>query len=81
VEDGVAGLLAPERDPNALARHVHFLIAHPAKRNAMAIAGRQVVEREYDADKLTDRLLALYEEVSCEAAARPPRKARVGAAA
>jgi colanic acid/amylovoran biosynthesis glycosyltransferase len=60
---GIAGLLAPERDSDALAQHVRFLIDHPAERDAMVLAGRQIVEREYDADKLTDQLLSLYEEV------------------
>jgi colanic acid/amylovoran biosynthesis glycosyltransferase len=64
VTHGVSGLLAPERDPEALAEHVKFLITHEGERRSMAVAGRRAVENGFDVDKLNAQLLAQYEESS-----------------
>ncbi|MCU0558953.1 MAG: glycosyltransferase [Desulfobacterales bacterium] len=57
VEDGVSGLLARERDVDALAENICRLLAAPAAWLAMAQAGRARVEKEFDIEKLNDRLV------------------------
>ena len=60
VADGVSGLLAEERDPAGLARHVERLAGEPELRLAFGRAGREIVAREYDIEQLNDRLLARF---------------------
>jgi O-antigen/teichoic acid export membrane protein/glycosyltransferase involved in cell wall biosynthesis len=63
VVDGVTGLLAPERDPKALAAKLELLCASPSKRAEFGLAGRRHIEREYDSAKLGPRLEEAYDEV------------------
>jgi glycosyltransferase involved in cell wall biosynthesis len=60
VRDGQTGLLAPPRDPAALADALGRLHADPALRARLATAGRTTVQREFDirrnAAKLVERL-------------------------
>jgi colanic acid/amylovoran biosynthesis glycosyltransferase len=70
VSHGVSGLLASERDPEALADHVRFLITHPGERQSMALAGRRAVERGFDVDALNAQLLVQYQEIA-ERARKP----------
>lgn len=49
IEDGVSGLLVPERDPRALADAVLRLLCDEPFRNSLAISGRAYAERHYDA--------------------------------
>jgi glycosyltransferase involved in cell wall biosynthesis len=56
VRDGLTGLLAPPRDPEALALSVADLLDHPAKRKAMSDAGLVVVQREHGLDRAATRL-------------------------
>ena len=60
VADGISGLLADERDPAALARHIERLVRGPALRLAFGRAGRDIVAREYDIERLNDRLLERF---------------------
>jgi colanic acid/amylovoran biosynthesis glycosyltransferase len=62
VENGVSGLLVPERDPAALANAVMRLINHPEQIGPMVRAAREKVEREFDIEKLNDRLVEIYRE-------------------
>lgn len=62
VEDGVSGLLTPERDARALADHVARLIDHPEIRTEVASAARRRIEADFDSDLLGDRLIELYAE-------------------
>jgi len=48
VEDGVHGLVAANRDPEDLAEKMAALIADPARRHAMGLAGRRRVEERFD---------------------------------
>lgn len=48
IEDGVGGLLAPERDAEALAGHIRQLAMHPERWDAMTHAARRRIERHYD---------------------------------
>jgi len=48
IEDGIGGLLAPERDAEALASHLLFLAEHPEQWPALTRAARRRIERNYD---------------------------------
>lgn len=60
VEDGVSGLLVPERDHHALAEKLGYLIDHPKRWRDMGSAGRKFVEKNYDSDKLDKELVDIY---------------------
>jgi colanic acid/amylovoran biosynthesis glycosyltransferase len=60
VEDEATGLLVPARDPEALAARLAALARHPERRIALARAGRARVERDYDIERLNDRLVTLF---------------------
>ena len=60
VADGVAGYLVPERSPEALADRLAQLIANAELRRAMGMAGRAIVARDYDIERLNDRLLERF---------------------
>jgi colanic acid/amylovoran biosynthesis glycosyltransferase len=64
VSHRVSGMLAPERDPAALADHVSFLLTHPDERRSMAQAGRRTIETDFDIDKLNAQLFEQYEKIS-----------------
>lgn len=61
IDDGVTGLLVPERDEGALAAALDRL-ADPALRARMAIAGRAKMEREYDVRARVAALEDLYDD-------------------
>lgn len=63
IEDGVSGFLVPERDETALADALQRLAAEPGRWAAMGRAGRARIEREYDIDRLNDRLAGLLENL------------------
>lgn len=65
VEDGVSGLLVPERDAGAIAAAIYTLIQQPKRWPAMGKAGHAYVKNHYDLSGLNDRLLALYEALLC----------------
>jgi colanic acid/amylovoran biosynthesis glycosyltransferase len=61
IEDGVSGVLVPERDEAALADALQRLAREPGRWTAMGRAGRAKIEMEYDIDRLNDRLAGLLE--------------------
>ena len=61
IEDGVSGRLVAERDETALAAALARLAAEPERWPAMGRAGREKVEREYDIQRLNDRLAGMLE--------------------
>ena len=63
VQDGVTGVLVPERDADALAGAFRALVAQPSHWATLGRAARETVEREYDIEKLNDRLVAHYERL------------------
>jgi colanic acid/amylovoran biosynthesis glycosyltransferase len=75
VHDGISGLLVPERDSAGLARALARLTDDAGLRRRMGIAGRQVVEHDYDLDGLNDRLVGLL--ASMEDARPHPRVVRL----
>lgn len=63
VLDGESGFLVPERDENALAEKLSYLIENPSVWSDMGRAGRAHVEKNYDINKLNDRLIEIYQQV------------------
>jgi colanic acid/amylovoran biosynthesis glycosyltransferase len=73
VEDGVSGLLAPERDVAGIAERLAHLVTHPDAWAPMGRAGRARVERDFDIRRLNDDLVRHYERL-----ARAPGRVRDG---
>lgn len=63
VDDGVSGYLVRERDVDALADKLGYLIEHPDLWAKMGRAGRAFVEQHYDINKLNDQLVDLYRKL------------------
>ncbi len=63
VEDGISGFLVPERDANAIAEKIHYLIEHPERWVEMGKAGCARVEEKYDRNKLNDELVSIYQQL------------------
>lgn len=57
---GVNGLLVPARDPIALAGAIRCLLADSTLRREMGARGRELVEKEYRQEIVTERTLAVY---------------------
>ena len=58
--DGKSGFLVPERDVDALAERLTFLIEHPQIWPAMGRHGREFVESRYDIRRLNQELVHIY---------------------
>lgn len=63
VKDSISGFLVPERDVDALAEKLIYLIEHPEIWPEMGRAGRAYVEANYDINKLNNRLVEIYQEL------------------
>lgn len=63
VINGKSGFLVPEKDVNALAEKLEYLIEHPEIWPKMGYAGRKYVEEHYDIDKLNDQLVEIYRKL------------------
>ncbi|MFE1744020.1 glycosyltransferase [Coleofasciculus sp. H7-2] len=63
VEDGISGFLVPERDADALAEKLGYLIAHSEVWPEMGQAGRAYVEQHYNLDQLNDYLVEIYKQL------------------
>ncbi|NET30790.1 MAG: colanic acid biosynthesis glycosyltransferase WcaL [Cyanothece sp. SIO1E1] len=63
VEDDVSGFLVPERDENALAEKLIYLINHPERWADMGAAGRQKIDQQHNIHRLNDRLVQIYEQL------------------
>jgi colanic acid/amylovoran biosynthesis glycosyltransferase len=63
IQNGVSGLLAPERDVDGLVERLDYLIRHADAWPDMTRAAREQVEKYYDVGKLNDRLVAILEEL------------------
>jgi glycosyltransferase involved in cell wall biosynthesis len=64
IEDGVTGFLVPEGDAGALAARLADLLESESLRSEMGIAARQLAERKFNRQLLTQRLEAIYDEVA-----------------
>ncbi len=78
VEDGVSGFLVPERDWEALAEKINYLIQHPDIWVQMGKEGRLQVEKFYNIDLLNDRLIEIYQQLEPVSPANPLNMAGVG---
>lgn len=58
-----SAFLVPERDVDALAERLAFLLGHPGQWAQMGQAGRQLVEARFDNAKLTLELVAIYQRM------------------
>ncbi len=63
IEDGVSGLLVPERSVRKLAKAIKYIIDHSELWSEMAMAGRKTIEVEYDKEKVNDRLVIIFDEL------------------
>ncbi len=57
---GESGILVPERNVDALAEQLDYLVRHPELWPAMGRAGRTYVEEHYDIRRLNSDLVRLY---------------------
>ena len=62
--DGKSGYLVPEKDADALADRLEYLITHPEQWEKMGQTGRQHIEQEYDARKQALKLEKIYTELT-----------------
>ena len=61
VQDGISGFLVPERDTNALAEKIIYLLEHQEIWAEMGHAGHDHVEKNYNIERLNDQLVELYQ--------------------
>lgn len=61
--DGKSGFLVPQRDVNALADKLFYLIEHPERWAEMGQVGREYIENNLDLQKLNDRLVGIYQDL------------------
>lgn len=72
VRDGESGFLTPERDDEALAERIRWLIEHPERWAEMGAAGRRFVEEHHNLRRQNERLASLLADL---AAGRGPAAA------
>jgi D-inositol-3-phosphate glycosyltransferase len=70
VVDGVTGVQVPPRDPEALARALHWLLADRALRSALGAAGARRARSRYSWRRVASDTLAVYERLRRQPAAR-----------
>ena len=63
VLDGQSGFFVPEKDINALAERLEYLIEHHELWPEIGRAGRRYVEENFDIHKLNDRLIKIYQQL------------------
>jgi glycosyltransferase involved in cell wall biosynthesis len=73
VRDGETGLLAPPRDPEALARAILALLSDPGRASSMGIEARKDVERRFSWETVCEAYLKIYSELAAVPGARPAR--------
>lgn len=62
VRDHLTGLVVPPEDPAALSSAILALLRDPAKRTRFSRSAREIVEREYSADRMAADYLRIYED-------------------
>ncbi|MGF1478670.1 MAG: glycosyltransferase [Cyanophyceae cyanobacterium] len=63
VQDGVSGYLVPERDAQAIADRLQYLLQNSQLWPVLGQQGRQAVEQHYDINQLNDELVSIYHQV------------------
>lgn len=64
IEDGRDGLLADPVNPQDLAAKIGRLFADPALRRELGRRGREKIEASFTIERVTDRILAVYESLA-----------------
>lgn len=64
VENGRTGLLVRPGDPGALAGALEQLLADPAERSRLALAGREDIERRFSLERDAEAVQRIYEELA-----------------
>jgi len=62
IENGVNGLLVPEKEPQALALALEQLILNPEMAETLALAARRIVEQKFNANANAQRVARLFNE-------------------
>ena len=62
IEDGVTGRLVPPHDEAAMASALVDLLGDPARRAAMAAAGRARVEAAFSIERMVEKTIAVYRQ-------------------
>jgi colanic acid/amylovoran biosynthesis glycosyltransferase len=75
VAHDVTGFVAPERDPESLARYLCQLIEQPERAMEMGVAARQRVETHFSPAGITHQTEALYQDMIEESQASAKRSA------
>ncbi len=68
IQDGKSGFLVSEKDVDALAQKIEYLIEHPEIWPEMGKVGREFVEKKCDTRKLTQNLTRIYQGLIIEKA-------------
>ncbi len=63
VLNGKSGFIVPPKDADALSDKLEFLIDHRNLWPEMGLVGKKHVEKNYDIDKLNDRLVEIYQKI------------------
>jgi glycosyltransferase involved in cell wall biosynthesis len=63
VEDGKSGVLVRPEAPEELAEAMIRLLSDPGRRKALGAAGRQRAETEFSVERMTQRVVELYQDV------------------
>ena len=63
IEDGVSGLLVPERNSNAIVNAIEYLLSHRQDLPAMQLAAAHKVRAEFDKEKENDTLEAILSKL------------------
>jgi colanic acid/amylovoran biosynthesis glycosyltransferase len=64
IKPGITGLLAPEKDVEALVNHLRWYINHSAEWGSLLDAGRKHIETNYDAKLQGQKLAAIYQDIA-----------------
>jgi colanic acid/amylovoran biosynthesis glycosyltransferase len=63
VLDGKSGFLVPERDVDALAEKLRYLVTNPEVWAKMGRQGRAYVEERYNIEQLNEQLVEIYQKL------------------
>ncbi len=64
ISSGVNGLLVPPKNPNKMAQAILLLLDNPKMREKLGGAARKTIEDRYTWDKIADKILFFYENLS-----------------
>lgn len=66
VQDGITGCLVPPRDPTAVGEAILEVISQPGMAAEMGRRGRELVDEVFNSSRMTEKTLAVYEELLAE---------------